>query len=34
MKKRIGLLMILAVTGILTIVGEKSLPIDTIAQFM
>ena len=34
MKKRIGLLMILAVTGILTIVGEKSIPIDTITQLI
>lgn len=34
MRKRIVTLMILAVAGILTIVGEKSLPIDTIAQFI
>lgn len=34
MNKRIVTLMILAVTGILIIVGEKSIPIDTIAQFI
>ena len=34
MKERIVMLMILAVTGILTIVGEKSIPIDTIAQLI
>jgi len=34
MNKRIVTLMILAVTCILIIVGEKSIPIDMIAQFI
>ena len=34
MTNRIVMLMILAVTGILIIVGEKSIPIDTIAQLI
>lgn len=34
MKNRIVMSLILAVTGILIIVGEKSIPIDTIAELI